>query len=164
VLLIFRINEPSHPSCATTSVASLDSLKKPYNADDIVWALDRSLHEKNDKTLGRHIFEDRPLYLYQLAILAATLNENEEGYKLFSKNCYWFAGSLIGVLESQYHQKMEGGDGKEQGKGKEKGEQGTWQWIQVYRTSTTLERDIIAAYNTSVGAFEETVSAGCVVL
>jgi hypothetical protein len=164
-----QTNEPSHPS-RTTSLASLDSFKKQYNADDVVRVLDRSLHDANDITLGKLVYKDRPLYLYQLVVLAVMLHDNEEGYKLITRNCYWFVDSLITVLEAHYlKMKRLRGDGneQEQGEGEDRREreglQGTWHHITVHRTPTGTPppSDYVAAYEKGVEAFEEDVSSSC---
>jgi hypothetical protein len=165
-------NEPSHPS-RTTSLASLDSLKKQHNADDVVRVLDKPLHDTSDITLGKLVFKDRPLYLYQLVILAVVLHESDKGYKVITRNCYWFAGLLIAILEANYGLKMkrlrgDGSEGEEtregEGEGEEAGQglQGTWNYITIYRTPTRTPppSDIVKAYEEGVEAFEANVSSG----
>jgi hypothetical protein len=139
---------------SSSSISSLDSLSKksPRHANDVVQVLDNPYHKEADKEFTQLEFTtNRPLYLYQLAILAETLHKSEICYKLFSKNCYWFAGLLLDVLETDY----------DLGKCKKSGcqQSGTCNYIPVFtEVPKTFVNDIIRERNERVGAFEQKVS------
>ena len=42
------------------------------------------------------------VYLYELVVLAVTMHESKACYRLYSTNCYWFAGLLMNILERDY--------------------------------------------------------------
>lgn len=62
-----------------------------------------------DRVLGRLRFTGttRPLYLYELVVLAVTMHESEACYRLCSTNCYWFSGLLMNILERDYGLELE---------------------------------------------------------
>jgi hypothetical protein len=119
-----------------------------------VQVLDNPYHDPKDKILGKLKFEtDRPLYLYQLAILAVTLHESDTCYRLFSKNCYWFAGLLVDVLKVDYKLQFIGNGERRGGP-----QSGTWNHIPVFKEAPeTAVNEIICECIKRVGVFEETV-------
>ncbi|KAF8971155.1 hypothetical protein BDZ97DRAFT_1343277 [Flammula alnicola] len=108
----------------TITLASLDSCFHKRHADDKVSPLASGKHNVSDKLLRTLTFvipgapysrphellppspfssESRPLPLYELAVLAYTLHDTKEKYLLFSDNCYFYAGTIVKVLEEVYH-------------------------------------------------------------
>ena len=96
------------------------------------------------------------LPLYELAILANTLHNIRNDYLLFSDNCYFFAGTIIKVLQEVYNpevvvettgsrvldkEQMLKTKGK---KKKTKQQAGTWNRVEVYageKVDTTLLKE-----------------------
>jgi hypothetical protein len=86
----------------------MDYISKQSDAIDTVRTLDRHLHAPGDRMLGRLRFTGtRPFYLYELVVLAVTMHESQTCYRLFSTNCYWFAGLLMNILEKDHGLKLE---------------------------------------------------------
>ena len=49
---------------------------------------------------------ERNLYLHELLVAASHTHHCINSYKLFSTNCYWFVGSLMGLLQSYIGQEL----------------------------------------------------------
>jgi hypothetical protein len=114
----------------------MDYLSKRSDALDTVRTLDKPLHVPGDRVLGRLRFTGtRPFYLYELVMLAVTMHESQTCYRLFSTNCYWFAGLLMNILEKDHGQKLE--VEKRQGV-----KPGTWIAIPFYEQAP--EQDLLA--------------------
>jgi hypothetical protein len=58
--------------------------------------------DKSDELIYELNF-DKPLYLYELALLGVIVHEENTSYLLMSNNCYHFAGTIIKVLEEEYN-------------------------------------------------------------
>lgn len=58
--------------------------------------------DKSDELIYELKFEGRPLYLYELAILAAIVHEKNTSYLLMTNNCYHFAGTIMKALQEEY--------------------------------------------------------------
>jgi hypothetical protein len=177
-----RTNESRRDS-GDTSIASLDSFsKKTKHAKDIFEVLQGPLHDEKDQTLLRLVFDKEPFYLFQLVNWAVILHEEEKSYKTFSKNCYWFTGTLVEVLKDHYGLDIQDGDGKQekkQGKGKGKGKekeqekeeekarrkgkgeelQGTWHQVRTFEPPKMPRPDIFPKYSEILRNFEEQVSS-----
>jgi hypothetical protein len=112
---------------------------------DAVRTLDKPLHTPGDRVLGRLRFTGtRPLYLYELVVLAVTMHESETCYRLFSTNCYWFAGLLMNILEKDYGLELE----VEKRRGVKPGT-----WIVIPFCKQAPEEDLLAV----IGDFREHV-------
>jgi len=125
--------QPPSPSASAPrllSIASLDSISNIRKALDTVTLLTgmSGKHNHNDKLMCRMFFPSPPhepssslpasppisvptssspppicLPLYELAVLANTIHDMRENYLLFSDNCFWYAGTIIRVLQAFYH-------------------------------------------------------------
>lgn len=101
---------PHMDSIPTDSQQSLDSLSPSRNADDRVAYISSShdgRYNQTDKIYRSLTFSTdpnigRPLYLYELVVLANTLHKIERRYLLGSKQCYFYAGTIIQVLQEVY--------------------------------------------------------------
>jgi hypothetical protein len=113
--------------------------------------MDEPLHKPGDRVLGKLKFTDtRPFYLYELAVLSVTIHESQTCYKLLSKNCYWFAGLLINILEEDYGLKLE--------VEKRGVKPGTWAGIQIYKPAPPDDLSTIAKdFRERVGIFLQKV-------
>jgi hypothetical protein len=135
------------PSTSSSSESSMDYLSKRSDALDAVRTLDKPLHAPGDCVLGSLRFAGtRPFYLYELVVLAVTMHESQACYRLFSTNCYWFAGLLMNILEKDYGLKL----AVEKRRGVKPG---TWIAIPVYEQAP--DKDLLAV----IGDFQEHVGS-----
>jgi hypothetical protein len=99
--------------CSTSVVSFTDSISPMHSADDKItpmtacqWASGK--WDKSDDLIGELIFPTavagkKPLYLYELAILAKEIHEVNTSYLLITNNCYHYAGTIMKVLERAYN-------------------------------------------------------------
>jgi hypothetical protein len=144
---------PRHIS-STSSIASLDSLSRKHDARDVIQVLDKPVHKDNDICYSKLNFtSSNPLYLYQLVILALTLHESETFYRLFSKNCYWFAGSLMDILGRMHDIPLLEEEGHRHVQA------GTWNMVPVKQKIPDHDMDaIIKEHHGKIRVFKQTVS------
>lgn len=95
----------SNPSVSSTSSSSISSSSDfTCSADDRIGPLPSSgMWNKTDTAIYElHFKKEKPLYLYQLAILALVVHKANPEYLLTSNNCYHFAGTIMKCLEKEY--------------------------------------------------------------
>ena len=97
----FKEKLPALPS-ASLSVTSLDKFVPKHNADDIVTLLSSGKHNNEDEVFRTLSFAP-PIPLWKVAVLAKTLHNMSRHYLLFSDNCYYYAGTIIKVLQEEYN-------------------------------------------------------------
>jgi len=129
------------------SIASLDSTKNTCHAQDVVSLTVDTLKHRFDtvtRVLKCHR-EMEPLYLYELAVLAKTLHNTSIEYKLFSKNCYWYAGVLFELLEQRLKSKSTLGEHRN----------GVWGKISIYKKEAPRDlARVMEQYIRNLAAFE----------
>ncbi|KIM46875.1 hypothetical protein M413DRAFT_23206 [Hebeloma cylindrosporum] len=93
----------------SSGVASLDSCFRAGEALDIVRVHPQLAQHPKDQIMGTLSLESpglRPVYLHELAVLAQTIHNSNSCYRLFSSNCYWYAGMMMDVLGRRVNSKM----------------------------------------------------------
>lgn len=92
-----------NPSLSSTSSISSSS-DFTCSADDRIRPLPSSgMWNQTDNVIYElHFTKEKPLYLYQLAILALVVHKANPEYLLTSNNCYHFAGIIMKFLEREY--------------------------------------------------------------
>lgn len=96
---LFSVSNLSISSISSTSSNS-DSLS---NYDMIAPIQSPGTKNKNDDLIYGLNFEGKPLYLYQLAVLAVLIHNHNTRYLLIENNCYHYAGTILKVLEQEYN-------------------------------------------------------------
>lgn len=92
----------SNPSISSTSSVS-SSLDFTCSADDRIGPLPSRMRNKTDTLIYElHFNEEKPLYLYHLAILALVVHKVNPDYLLTTNNCYHYAGIIMKSLEKEY--------------------------------------------------------------
>jgi hypothetical protein len=81
--------------------SSSDSIAACVASDRIAPIPPPGTWDKSDELIYELKFEGRPLYLYELAILAAIVHE-KNAYLLMANNCYYFAGTIMKALQEEY--------------------------------------------------------------
>jgi len=94
-------------SSSTSSVSSFSSLSDSLAtriADDQIGPIATSSgkKDKNDQLIFELNF-DEPFYLYELALLAVVVHVQNTSYLLMTNNCYYYAGTIMKVLEEKYN-------------------------------------------------------------
>jgi len=91
----------SNPSIS--SISSVSDSSPTRFADDKIAPIPNSTGkwDKNDDLIYELNFE-KPLYLYELALLAMTVHQENTSYLLTTNNCYHYAGTIMKVLEEKY--------------------------------------------------------------
>lgn len=139
------------PTSSSANIGSLDSMLKDREATDMVRFPAHGESISRDQLLGKMVFsETRPLYLYQLVTLAVAVHESQTGYRLFSNNCYWFAGTVVKVLETEYELEFEAPG------------QGRWRALKIYQASASdgmegIAPGLVSDFKERVKAFENKV-------
>ena len=88
------------------SISSLDFFTKDLAAYDRVKILQHPYKNRRDTIVETLDLSEHQLYLHELAVAASHTNRCNRCYKLFSMNCYWFSGSLIGLLQAYTGQEL----------------------------------------------------------
>jgi len=78
----------SDPFANYDMIAPVSASGKKNSSDDLIYELN---------------FGEKPLYLYQLTVLAVLIHKNNTRYLLIDNNCYHFAGTIVKVLEQHYN-------------------------------------------------------------
>lgn len=91
------------PSPSNSSLSSSSSVPdSTRHADDRIASISPpGTWNKTDQLIYELNFE-KPFFLYELAILAVIVHEENTSYLLMSNNCYHYAGTIMKVLEEQY--------------------------------------------------------------
>jgi hypothetical protein len=149
-----RIKLQPRPFSTTSSITSLDSSSPKRDARDVIQVLDKPVHNNNDTCYGKLEFtSSNPLYLYQLVTLALTLHESQTCYRLFSTNCYWFAGLLVDAVEKIYDMPFVNEEGQRWVQA------GTWNAVPVYKKAPDdVIKTIIEEHSRCMKTFKHTVS------
>jgi len=94
--------------------------------------------------------ENKGPFLYELAVLAATLHTSMTTYRLLSKNCYWYSGLLLNLLEMKHGVKAVAKGGRH----------GTWKcYVRLYQQAEEAElRPVIDTFHYDLEAFDKIVS------
>lgn len=135
-------------SSSTSSLSSKsvsDVLSPTRMADDRIAPIPTSDGKwgRRDKLIFRLGFE-KPLYLYELALLAYVVQENNDTYLLRTNNCYHYAGTILKVLEARYGV-MNTVEGAEAGKWCGIDITGKWEAVAIW--------DVLRAFQKLVGDF-----------
>jgi hypothetical protein len=89
------------PLSSTSSLSSSSDLT--CSANDRIGPLPSGVKNKKDTLIYElHFNDDKPLYLYQLAILALVVHKANPEYLLMSNNCYHYTGTIMKALEKEY--------------------------------------------------------------
>jgi DNA mismatch repair ATPase MutL len=103
--------DPSSPNPSFSSLSlssrsvsrSVSDLSSPNRAaDDKISPMDAEKRKHSDELIYELNFDDRPVYLYELAILAKVVHEVNKSYILTENNCYHYAGTIMKSLEAEY--------------------------------------------------------------
>ncbi|KIM46636.1 hypothetical protein M413DRAFT_440242 [Hebeloma cylindrosporum] len=155
----------SSPSSSRSGVASLDSCSVPRDAHDIVRGHAQPTQTSNDVIMGTLSLESPehpPIYLHELAVLAHTIHNNDSCYRLFTTNCYWFAGMMMDVLEKRINSQMrpparKSWIGKVLHLGKS---DGNWAYITVYAPAPSKTgTEVLAKFERDLSDFENKIQA-----
>jgi len=134
----------SEPSLTTMSSVS-DSIFLSRPAKDMISPLPRTgkgKGKKDDKDeLIYQLNIERVMYFYELAVVALVVHEAKKSYLLLSSNCYYYAGTIMKVLEVEY-ETLNVADGASAGK---------WCGIDIVAYSGT-EGKIIASLRENIKA------------
>lgn len=91
----FKLN----PSSSSVS----DSISPTRLANDKISPMSSEMRKKDDELIYSLDFKNsKPLFLYELAILALVVHEENTSYMLMKNNCYHFAGIIMRVLKEGY--------------------------------------------------------------
>jgi hypothetical protein len=100
--------DPSRLGLFSTSNSSLSSISSVLDSTSPHFTNDRiapipppGKWDKNDEIICELKFE-KPLFLYELAILAVIVHEMNTSYLIMTNNCYHYAGTIMNVLEQVY--------------------------------------------------------------
>src|SRR5882762_1996283 len=99
-----RLGLFSTSNSSLSSISSvLDSSSTPahFTNDRIAPIPPPGKWDKKDEVICELKFE-KPLFLYELAILAVIVHEMNKSYLLMTNNCYHYAGTIMDVLEKVY--------------------------------------------------------------
>ncbi|KIM41456.1 hypothetical protein M413DRAFT_445456 [Hebeloma cylindrosporum] len=154
---------------SSSSLSSLDKFTKTRDAQDNISPLDKE--DKRDETdrVFRILKFTQPIPLYEVAVLAQTIHQINRHYLLFSRNCYFYAGTLIKALETRYEpgevelcptgsaelDKQYGLDGKK----RRKVTAGAYRNIPIYVEEAVNIVPVLAQFEKDLKAFENTISA-----
>jgi len=116
-----------------------------------------------------------PLRLYELAVLANTIHTMKPEYLLLSDNCYFYAGTIIKVLQERYTPELKvettgseatdkrwtaltrhGWKGKGKGKGKEL-KSGDWHHFEIYAGEKINTAPLIEKFEKDLADFKKPV-------
>ena len=95
-----KLFSASNPSISSISSVP-DSISTCAVDDRITPISSPGKRNKSDELIYELIFE-KPLYLYELAILAVIVHEENTSYLIMTNNCYHYAGTIMKVLENHY--------------------------------------------------------------
>lgn len=156
----FRISSPLHSSPSpspspssshsSSSLTSSDSFSKDRNALDVATPLGEPSRPGEHSMLYLEFEENKGPFLYELAVLAATLHTSMTTYRLLSKNCYWYSGLLLNLLEMKHGVKAVAKGGRH----------GTWKcYVRLYQQAEEAElRPVIDTFHYDLEAFDKIVS------
>jgi hypothetical protein len=97
-----RLGLFSTSNSSVSSVSSvLDSTSAHFTNDRVAPIPPPGKWDKKDEIIRELKFE-KPLFLYELAILAVIVHEMNKSYLLMTNNCYHYAGTIMDVLEKAY--------------------------------------------------------------
>ena len=102
-----KLSNLSLTSLSSNSVS--ESLSPTRKADDKVSPLFQKMQwDSDDDPLFTFVFPSsdgsrKPLFLYELAILALIVHESEPSYLLLSKNCYHYSATIMDILRQEYN-------------------------------------------------------------
>lgn len=146
----FHLDRNTSSGSSLFSIASLDSTKNTCHAHDVVTLSVNTLKHPFDRitrVLKCHR-DTEPVYLYKLAVLAKTLHNTSIEYKLFSQNCYWFAGVLFELLEQRLNAKST----------LEEHRNGVWGRILIYKQESPSDlAQVTERFVRNLAAFEHEV-------
>jgi hypothetical protein len=101
--------DPAPPGPFSSSNSSLSSIPSHSDsvhpaAKDRIGSIDPpGKREETDELIYELNFDSgKQLYLYELAVLALIVHEENVSYLLMSNNCYHYAGTIMKVLEQEY--------------------------------------------------------------
>ena len=161
---------PSASAGSSLSVASLNSLTCPRKAVDKVTLLSASgKYNDNDQlecTLQFPLSSSSlpTLPLYQLVVLAKTVHDARQKCLLFSENCYWYAGTIVTVMQDFFPATAEMGLEKKKSerwgkKGKKKA--GTWNGVKTYAEERSNLSELREMFKVALERFRVPVSFSC---
>jgi hypothetical protein len=97
-------------SSSNASLSSLSSVSNTISparlAEDTISPIPASklgMWRKGDELICDFTTFERPLYLYELAMLAHIVHEVNTAYLLMRNNCYHFAGTIMRMLKEEYN-------------------------------------------------------------
>jgi hypothetical protein len=100
--LLPREFSSSNSSLSISSAPDSDFIYPTGHADDIIAPMPPSgKWDKSDELVSELIFE-KPVYLYELAILALIVHEVNTSYLLMTNDYYHYAGTIMKMLEEEY--------------------------------------------------------------
>ncbi|KIM45518.1 hypothetical protein M413DRAFT_342242 [Hebeloma cylindrosporum] len=155
----------SSPSSSRSGVASMDSCSTARDAFDIVRGHAEPTQASNDVIMGTLFLESPdhpPIYLHELAVLAQTIHNNDNCYRLFTTNCYWFAGMMMDVLEKRINVQMQPAArtswiGKVLHRHLGKSD-GNWAYVTVYSPAPSKAvADVLAEFERNLAEFEKKI-------
>lgn len=112
-------------SSSTSSLSSVSDILPTHLADDKISPMPSSGKWNENDDFICELELEKPLYLYELAILAMIVHEVNKKYLLVTNNCYHYAGTIMRVLGEEYGT-MNTTDGARAGK---------WCGIDIYSTN-----------------------------
>jgi len=93
---------------SSSPTSSSTSSSPQQFADDRVTPLQSAKWQTTGKHLSTLIFQaEKPLYLYNLAMLAEEIHKENPTYALLSNNCYHFIGIMAIILVAVYNPQAE---------------------------------------------------------
>jgi hypothetical protein len=103
-------------------------------ADDRVTGLDSTGKHRGNDQIFRKLSFPNPIPFFELVVLAKTVHNMKPNYLLFSDNCYFYAGTIVKLLEEIYQPHVDvsttGSGETVRGIGKKK--PGKWNGIKIY--------------------------------
>ncbi|KIM34638.1 hypothetical protein M413DRAFT_450141, partial [Hebeloma cylindrosporum] len=154
---------PSAPRSRMESSSSMSSLDK-----DKISPLRKDKHHENDRVF-RILKFTPPIPLYEVAVLAHTIHNAKRHQLLFSRNCYFYAGTLIKALETRYEPRQvdlftTGSDelDKEHGlnpKKRRKVTAGAYHNIPIYVEEDVNIVPVVAQFEKDLKAYKDVISA-----
>ena len=151
-------------SSHSPSVASLDKFTRMRKADDVISVLSSTgMHATTDQVFRTLIFSPA-VPLCEVALLGSTLHRMRRYYLLFSDNCYYYAGTIIKILEEKYEPTLAvettgsaALDEKFELKKMKKNQAGKWYGIPVYDKEDVDTAPVIAQFEQNLTSFRNSV-------
>jgi hypothetical protein len=92
----------SNSSLSIFTLPNADSSSPTRHADDQIAPLPPSgMWQESDELVSDLVFE-KPVYLYELAVMALIVHRANPSYLLITSNCYHFTGTIIDLIKEKY--------------------------------------------------------------